>query len=239
MDIKNSFDITVSESLIQRLEKVKETATQNLNNFTDKAQQVSENWKQTATQNTEDAINKFNNTIEQTKGSLQENLPQVSVQTVVTSSVADWFEQHPAFLRVLNCLNWAVNHPIISLIIFVFSLAILWNLVKFIGSLIEKASLSILKIPFKLLGALIKSFWLWLVKLSNFATDKVKQTKTVTYNSELQLNHNTPYQIISSKQQKRLKDISARLEEIQLEQQELLKEAAEILDGDKINNSVN
>ncbi|MEO1428933.1 MAG: hypothetical protein AAFV71_07690 [Cyanobacteria bacterium J06633_8] len=239
MDIKNSFDITVSESLIERLEKVQETATQNLNNFTDKAQQVSENWKQTATENTENAIVQFNHTIEQAKGSLQENLPHVSVQTVVSSSVGDWFEQHPAFLRIINSLNWAANHPIISLIIIVFSLAILWNLVKLIGSLIEKASLSILQIPFKLLGALIKSFWLWLVKISHFTTDKLKQTKTVDYNSELQLNHHNPYEIITSDGEQRLKYISARLAEIQLEQQELLKEAAAIVDGEKIKNSVN
>ncbi|MBV6624605.1 MAG: hypothetical protein KI793_16990 [Rivularia sp. (in: Bacteria)] len=239
MDIKNSFDITVSESLIQRLEKVKETATQNLNNFTDKAQQVSENWQETATQNTENAIDNFHNTIEQTKGSIQENLPHVSVPNVVTSSVIDWFNQHPAFLRIFNYLNWGVNHPIISLIILIFSLAILWTAIKATAGFIEKASLSILQIPFKLLASLIKSLWKWLVKLSNLARDKFKQTEVVRYNSELHLNNNTAYQIISSNQQQRLKDISARLEEIQLEQQELLKEAAEIIHAEKIKSSVN
>ncbi len=232
MDIKDSFDITFSENLIQRLQETKETAKQSLNSLSDKAQKVSENWQETATQSTENAIDTFNNTIEQAKGSLEENLPQ-SVQTIVNSSIADWFAQHPAFLGVIKSLNWAVSHPIISIILLVFSLAILWSLIKAIGRIIETASLSILKIPLRLLGSLIKYCWLWLTKFGKFATDKLKKTKPVNYNSELQLNDNTAYQIISYNQQQRLNDISARLKEIQVEQQELLKEAADILDEQK------
>ena len=146
MDIRNSFDITVSENLIQRLQETKSVAKQSLNNFTDKAEQVRSDWQQTATQSTENAVDTFNNVLEKAKGSLGENLPQVSVQNVVNSSVADWFEQHPAFSGMINSLNWAVSHPIISLIIIVFGLAILWNLVKLIGRLIEKIIMLIQKL---------------------------------------------------------------------------------------------
>lgn len=242
MNIKNSFDITLSETLIQRLQQTKETAKENFNIFTDKAQQVSDDWKQTATQETQNAIDTFTNTVEQVKGSLEhleQNIPQVAVQTVVTSSVADWFEQHPAFLRIIKSFNWAANHPIISLILLVFSLAILWSLIKAIGRLIESASLSILQIPLKLLRALIKYCWLSLGKFSNFATQKFTNTKTVNNNPKLQLHNNTAYQIITYNKQQRLKDISVRLEDIQKEQQELLQEAADILDSEKINSSVN
>ncbi len=239
MDIKNSFDITFSESLIQRWQQTKETATQSLNNFTDKAQQVSYDWQQTATQSTENAIDTFNNTIEQAKGSLEEKLPQVSVQTVVNSSITDWFEEHPAFLGIIKSFNWAVIHPIISVIIIVFSLAILWTVIKAIGRLIETASLSILKIPLILLGTVIKYCWLWLKKFGKLATDKLKNKKTVNYNSELQLNENTAYQIISYNKRQRLEDISLRLSEIQKEQQELLQEAADIVDSQRVNSSLN
>lgn len=238
MNIKNSFDISFSENIIQRLQETKETAKQSLNSLSDKAQQVSDDWQQTATQSTENAIDTFNNTIEQAKGSLEQNLPQ-SVQTVVNSSIADWFEQHPAFLAIINLLNWAVSHPIISIIILVFSLAILWTTIKAVGSLIETASLSVLKIPLKLLGTLTKYCWLWLTKFGKLATDKLKDKKTVNYNSELQLNQNTAFQIISYNKQQRLKDISVRLEEIQVEQQELLKEAADILDSERVHNPLN
>jgi len=239
MNLKNSFDITVSETLIQRLQETKEAAKESLNNFTDKAQQVSGDWKQTATQSTENAVDIFNNTLEKTKDSFENNLPQVSVQTVVNSSVADWFERHPAFLGIIKSLNWAASHPIISLIIVVFSLAILWNLIKLIGRLIEKASLSILQIPLKLLGSLIKYIWLSLGQFKNFVITNKYNKKAILNNSELQLHKNAAYPIISFNQQQRLKDISKRLEEIQSEQQELLQEAADIIDAEKINNSVN
>ncbi len=227
MNIQDSFDIRVSHSLIQRLQQTKEAAKQSLNNIADKAQQA-------ATQGTENAIDTFNNTVEQTKGSFEENLPQISVQTVVNSSVADWFEQYPAFLWIIRSFNWAVSHPIISLIVFIFSLAILWSLIKAIGRLIETASLSILKIPLKLLGSLIKSCWRSLSQFSVFAAKKLTNNKAINDNPELQLQNNTTYQIISSNKQQRLKYISARLEEIQVEQQKLLKEAADILDSEKI-----
>lgn len=230
MDIKNGFDIRVSEKLIQRLQQTKETVGQNFNSFTDKAQL-------TATQSTENAIDTFNNTIEQAKGSFEENLPQVSIQTAVNSSVADWFEQHPAFLGIIQSFNWAVSHPIISVILLVFSLAILWTCIKAVGRLIETASLSILKIPLKLLGTLTKYCWRSLSWFSVFAANKFTNIKAVNDYSKLQLNDNTSYQIISYNKQQRLKDISVRLEEIQIEQQKLLQEAADILDAEKINSN--
>lgn len=239
MDIRNSFDITVSEALIKRFKETVAVANQSLNNFTEKAEQVKSNWQQTVTQSTENALDTFSHSLEKVKDSLDENLPEVSVQTVVNSSVADWFEQHPAFSGIINSLNWAANHPIISLIIVVFSLAILWNLIKLIGRLIEKASLSILQIPLKLFQALIKFSWLYLINFINFLKNKYTKTKTINKISELQLHNNTAYQIIAYNKQQRLKDISARLSAIQIEQQELLKEAAEILDAEKSHNSIN
>jgi F0F1-type ATP synthase membrane subunit b/b' len=230
MNIQDSFDIRISDSLIQRLQQTKEAAKQSLNNIYDKAQQVT-------TQSTENAIDTLNNTIEQAKDSLGENLPQVSVENVINSSVADWFEQHPAFLGIIKSFNWAASHPIVSLILFVFSLAILWSVIKAVGRLIETASLSILKIPLKLLGTLIKYCWRWLGKFSSFVIE-IANTKPVNNNPELQLQNNTAYQIITYDRQQRLKDISARLEEIQTEQQQLLKEAADILDAEKNYNSV-
>ena len=193
MDIRNSFDITVSESLIKRLQETKSVAKQSLNNFTDKAEQVRSDWQQTATQSTENAVDTFNNVLEKAKGSLEENLPQVSVQDVVNSSIKNWFEQHPAFSGIINSLNWAVNHPIISLIITIFSLAILWNLVKLIGRLIEKASLSILQIPLKLFQALIKYIWLSFIKFSTFAKNKYTNTKAINQKAVLQIHNNNNY----------------------------------------------
>ncbi len=239
MNLKHDFNITVSETAFNHLLQAKETIEENLHNISDKAQQVSDDWKQTATQGTQNAIARLTNTVEQTKDSLEQNLPQVSVQTAITSSFTDWFEYHPAFLRIIKLFNWSINHPIISFIILIFSLAIFWSLIKAIGRLIESASLSILQIPLKLLQALIQYSWLTLSKLSNLTNIKFNVQKATNNNSELKLDNNTAYQLICYNKQQRLKDISVRLENIQKEQQELLQEAADILDSERINSSVN
>ncbi len=219
MNLKNSFDITVSERLIQRFEKAREVSLHNFNSFTDKVQQV-------ATQNTENAIDTFNHT----KENFENSIPQVSIQNVVSSSVTDWFEQHPGFLGIIKSLNWAANHPIISVIIFIFGLAFLWSLIKAIGRLIEKASLSILQIPLKLFGSLVKYIWLSLNKFKNFAIQRKYNKQAILNNSDLQLHNNSSFQVIPDNNQQRLKEISIRLEQIQLEQQQLLQEAANILE---------
>ena len=244
MNIKNSFDITVSETLLNRLQKTKENIEESLTFVTDKAQQLGDDWKQTATQNTQNTIDIFTNTVEETKDSLGENLQPLAVHSIINSSVTDWFEQHPAFLRIINSFNWAISHPIISLIIALFTLAILWSLIKAIGRLIESISVSILQIPLKLIQSLIKYSWLSLSKFSHFATKKITETKTANntldHTSDIyQLQNTNTYQIVSCHKQQRLKHISFRLEEIQKEQQELLQEAADILDSEKINSSVN
>lgn len=239
MNLKHDFNITVSEKTFNHLLQAKETIEENFHNITDKAQQVSDDWKQTATQGTQNAIARFTNTVEQTKDSLEQNLPQVSVQNAITSSFTDWFEYHPAFLRIIKLFNWSINHPIISFIILIFSLAIFWSLIKAIGRLIESASLSILQIPLKLLQTLIQYSWRSLSKLINSTDLKFNLQKATNNNSELKLDNNTTYQIICYNKQQRLKDISVRLENIQKEQQELLQEAADILDSERINSSVN
>lgn len=230
MNIHYSFGITISDTFIQRLQETKATAKQSLNSLTDKAWQVGDNWKQTATQETYNVIDTLNNNVEQAKDSLGDKIPQIQVKTVVSASVADFLEGHPAFLGIIKSLNWGLNHPIFSLIIVIFSLAILWSLIKAVGRLIETASLSILQIPFKVLKSLIKYIWQSLGKLKDFARKKLFNQQAINHDSKFQLNNNTPYQIISYNKQQRLKEISARLEEIQAEQQELLKEAANIID---------
>ena len=239
MYLKNCFYFTTSESVAQCLEKAKKAIEESLNPLINRVEKVSDDWKQTATQGTQNAIDKFTDTVEQAKGSLEQNLEQITVQTVFTSSVTDWFEQHSAFLRIIKTFNWSINHPIISLIIILFALAIFWSLIKAITHLIESASLSILQIPVKLLQALIKFCWLFIGKFSNFAHKKFTDEKTVDKTLKIyRLQQNTASQRISDNKQQRLKDISLRLAEIQLEQQELLQEAADILDTEKINHSV-
>lgn len=166
-------------------------------------------------------------TIEQAKGSLEQTLQtpgQLSsrtseaIQTAINSSISDWLQAHPVVFRLVQLLLWAANHPIISLIILVFAVAIAWSLIKAIGRLIEIAGLSLLQAPFK---------------LGRVAVKQLLPTKT-TETPILQDSTSKPtYQ----DKQQRLAEISTRLEAIQNEQNKLLQEAAAILASDKIDNA--
>ncbi|MEM9922741.1 MAG: hypothetical protein AAF915_03130 [Cyanobacteria bacterium P01_D01_bin.50] len=224
--------MTLTTTILNHLQQTKQSIEKSLISFTDKTEQVSDDWKQTATQGTQTVIDTFTNSLE--------HLPQVGIQTVLTSSVTDWFEQHPVFLTIIKSLNWSINHPIVSLIILLFSLAIFWSLIKAITRLIESTSLSILQIPLKLFQILVKYSWRILKNLGNSPTQKNQDIKTSDNTLNIsQLQGNTTYHIMSCNKQQRLTNITLRLEEIQREQQELLQEAAAILDLEKINSSVN
>ncbi|MCX7593445.1 MAG: hypothetical protein N2235_06740 [Fischerella sp.] len=130
-----------------------------------------------------------------------------------------WFEQNPNIFRLLQIFGWAVNHPIISLIILLFSLAIIGSIIKAIVRLIETASWSILQVPFKLFFAVTRIGLKSLPKIGSLALKQLTGSKA------------NAQQLDRDKQQ-RLAVISNRLAEIQKEQQKLLKEATEILATD-------
>ncbi len=178
-------------------------------------------------------------TIEQTKGSLEQTLKTTgqlrsttseAIQTAINSSVSDWLQAHPVVFRLVQLLLWATNHPIVSLIILLFAVAIAWSLIKAIGRLIETAGLSLLQTPFKLGLVLIGVSAKSLGKFGGLAVKQLVPNKTADP-PVLQDSSSKP--TYKDKQQ-RLAEISTRLEAIQKEQNELLQEAAAILASDKI-----
>ena len=232
-------NINLSEKVFQHFQQTKDLVNQNVNSLTQSAQQIGESWKQTATQATSQAVDRVTTNFGQAKASLEQTLQSAeqvksttsaAVQTAISSSVGDWFEQHPTLMRLVQILGWAVNHPIISLVILVFALAIVWSLIKAIGRIIESASLSLLQVPLKLLQGLVKISFLSFTKVSSLAVKQLNDTKT-SDNIPTLLPVVSP-QIYKDKQQ-RLVDISTRLEEIQKEQNQLLQEAAAIVASEK------
>jgi DNA anti-recombination protein RmuC len=200
-------------------------------------QQIGSSFKQTATQATDKAVNTVSTSIGQAKESLGhtvqtaeqiQNTTSTAIQTAVTSSINDWLTQHPAIFRFMQIVTWGVNHPIISLVILVFILAITWNLIKAIGTLIESASLSILKIPFQLLKSLFNFILLLSYQLTQSALKKNTDNKTHTSLPTLTTVIQSNYQ----DKQQRLVEISSRLAAIQKEQNQLLQEAAEIMSSE-------
>jgi hypothetical protein len=148
--------------------------------------------------------------------------------TVVTESVQHVSESS---LRVAKMLDWGVHHPIISLVILVFALATVWSLIKAVSSLIESASLSLLRVPLRLLQALMKVSFLSFIKVSKLAIKHVHKDSTINEISALPC---ATSQTVHQQKQQRLTEISHRLREIHREQNELLEEAAAILASEQL-----
>ncbi|MBD2209974.1 hypothetical protein H6G27_08800 [Nostoc linckia FACHB-104] len=231
-------DMKFSEGIWQHLQQAKYFVDDSVNSLTNSAQQAGQSIKETANQATDRAINTVTTTWEQAKGSVEQSLQtaeqvksttSTAVQTAIASSMNDWLAQHPAIFRLVQMLGWAANHPIISCIMLVFILALLWSIIRAIMRLIETASWSILQVPIKLLQALAKVIFISFATFGSFAVQKIKGTQAKDKTSAiLPINSEIIYQ---SKQQ-RLAEISARLESIQKEQQELLREAASLIADD-------
>lgn len=156
------------------------------------------------------------------------------LQTAIASSINEWLQAHPSVLRLLQVFIWATNHPIVSLVILLFAVAIAGSLIKAVGRLIETTSLSILKAPFKLIQLL---FGVSFQSISKFGGLALKQL-TGGKNAELPALQDSNSHSIEKGKQQRLTEISSRLEAIQKEQNELLQEVAAILNSNKIDIEV-
>jgi Fe2+ transport system protein B len=148
-------------------------------------------------------------------------------QIAIASSTNSWLQTHPSILRLLQILDWAVNHPIFSLVIFLFTLALIWSLIKSIGRLFELAWLSILQVPFKLGKFLIQACLMLIGKFSSF----LLKPSTGNINTETAALLSSAPEPIDQNKQQRLLEISQRLEALKQEQDELLQEAIALLNS--------
>ncbi|MFB2771776.1 hypothetical protein ACE1AT_21145 [Pelatocladus sp. BLCC-F211] len=146
----------------------------------------------------------------------------------------DWLNQNRSIFQLAQIISWAANHPIISIIILLFLLAIIGSIIQAIGRLIESASRTILQVPLKLILAIIKFSFSSFTQISNLAIKKLSGSHI--YENKLPILPSENYQINHLEKQQRLQEISQRLSEIQKEQNELFKEAAELLAKSKIEN---
>ncbi|MEH2202713.1 MAG: hypothetical protein V7K53_01365 [Nostoc sp.] len=223
-------NIHLPNQVLQRLQNVKDFVGGSVNSLSNSAQQAGESLKTTATTTTDRAIDTVTTSLEQTWQTAEQfkNTTSGAVKDAMASSASDWLTQHPIFFRLVQILGWAANHPIISVVILLFALALIWSIIKAIVRLIETASWSILKVPLKLLQALITVSFVSLTKLGSFAVQRITGAK-ITDNPPTLL----PESFQPNKQQ-RLGEISNRLEAIQKEQHELLQEAADLIAADTI-----
>ncbi|MHC5768655.1 MAG: hypothetical protein ACYTXI_24140 [Nostoc sp.] len=226
----SQIDVHLPNGVLQRWQNVKHFVGGSVNSLSNSAQQAGESLKTTATTTTDKAIDTVTTSLEQTWQTAEQfkNTTSGAVKDAMVSSASDWLTQHPIFFRLVQMLSWATNHPIISVVILLFALALLWSIIKAIVRLIETASWSILKVPLKLLQALIKVSFLSLTKVGSFAIQRITGAK-ITDNLPTLLPEN-----FQPNKQQRLAEISSRLEAIQKEQNELLQEAADLIAADTI-----
>ena len=175
------------------------------------------------------AIERMTTTTQDATGSLADKAIAPIASTQVTL-FQGWLETHPNVERSLQVLNWAINHPIISVILLLFLIAIAWSLIKSIGRLFERFWLSVLQIPLKLGYFLIQTSWRSLHKLS--ARFILKPPRKQIH--QMHVLPATNVQINYPEQHQRLLEISAKLALLNQEQNELIQEAVSILSSTQI-----
>jgi hypothetical protein len=249
-------EIGLPKGDFQGFTKAKDFFTQTVNTLTESAQQAKHSLTttthaavDTVTTVTSDSVKTIKATtqqgqaslgeiIEQTKGSLEQTLQTTeqlkittsgALQTAISSSISDWLQAHPVAFRLVQLLIWATNHPIVSLVILLFAIAIAWSLIKAFGRLIETVGWLLLQTPFKLGQVLIGVGFKSLGKVRGLAVNQLAFGKT----AELPALQNSSSKPIQQDKQQRLAEISTRLEVIRQEQNELLQEVAAILASDK------
>jgi ElaB/YqjD/DUF883 family membrane-anchored ribosome-binding protein len=216
---------TFLQSTIQQTKSLAANAQQAVNIIT------------TATNKAVDTVNAAaKNSLEQTlqKADQVSDFTSNAMQTAISNSVSEWLQAHPTILRLTQLLIWATNHPVVSIVILIFVVAIAWSLTKAIARLFEQVSLSLLQAPLKLVQLLFAFSAKFLGKFSGLASNK----PITDNNTEITVLQLSSSNLVYQDKQQRIAEISTRLEAIQNEQNELLQEIAAILASDKINREI-
>lgn len=155
------------------------------------------------------------------------NTTSVTIENLITTYVKDLITKHPQFLQFLQIFGWLINHPIISLVILLLIIALAGTIIKGIVRLIETVIWLILQLPVKFLKIVsITSFNL----LNNLIKGNLRNNQVQENNQDIFPVTVLNSTIISEDKKQRLAEISDRLQLIHHEQQQLLQEAATLID---------
>lgn len=209
--------------IAQRVQNVKDvlnhTVSQTVNTVTAATHQAVD----TVTTTTEQAKVSFDNKIQQA-----ENLGGVASETIqnaILSLIRDWINAHPKIF-------WLVSHPFLALVIVLFAILILWGFLKALGSLFEKAWLTLLQALSKFGQLVFRLSYQYLNRLTVLSINKNFDNQQVKLAAS-DLKHLSP-ESSETESPERLTEIVKRLEAINQEQKKLLQEVAAILDSDKM-----
>ncbi len=248
-------EINSSERVSKGLERAKDFLIQTVAEK-DALSQTAETLVDRMTEVKEQAVNAIGETAEQARKSLTDTLDRASdslgttiqkaeklnrvasdsIQTAMGSLVHEWMDSakvwidsHPLIFWMVQVMRWAIDHPILALVIALLVIFTLSSLLKALGRLVERAWISVLRAPLKLgqllIGASSKS-------LSRLGGLKPQQLLNQQSEERLGFQAGSP-EPSKHEQTERLADILIRLEEISQEQNQLLQEVAAIVALDK------
>jgi len=147
-------------------------------------------------------------------------------------SIQNWLAHNRGISLLLKVLNWVVNYPIPSLVVLVIALSLIVSIIKRISNLIEITIWSIFQVPWKLLQLLCKQIFRYIVNLANLAIFRLTGSQLTDY---------LPFIVTKAlsrsytNKKQRLTEIYHRLEAINIEQNALLQEAAQLIASEKAN----
>jgi len=238
---KDSLAATAAEKVDKAVDQVTKTAEKAkdfLNEVTGRA-------VDTVTVETSKAVNTITETakqaeeplaekIDQTKTSLEGTLERAeqlsnTASNAIQKGVSDfinqqlemaktWVDSHAVVSWVLEGILWGINHPIFGLIAILLAGSILWKLIKVIGRLIEKVLLSILQAFLKLSQFLLK------FSLKPLGKFKIGGLTSMQPEPSTSTSKASSTVATSQTKQEQLARALARLEAINQEQNQLLKE---------------
>ncbi|PPS40373.1 hypothetical protein [Chroococcidiopsis sp. TS-821] len=168
----------------------------------------------------QNATQQAKETLTQTTGKA---IKAVDIQSAIASTVSDWLQDHPTILRLAEIFIWGIEHPIISLIVLLFVVAISWSLIKAIGRLIDRLVTSLWQAPLKLLQVGTISIFHTLHNLGRLMLNKPTEQLTLQQSS-----------LVVKDKYQQLTEISTKLEALHQEQNELLKALMELLSDEKV-----
>lgn len=241
-------EIDLPDGVSQGFQKAKSLLTETTGQAANSITEATNRAVDTVTTTSEEASNSLAETIEKTSNSLEgtiqkaENAASESVQGAMSSfidqwidSIKVWIDSHPIVLWMVQVIVWAINHPIPALVIAILLVFVLRRLLKALGSLVEKALISLLQAPLKfgqfLLRAGSKS-------LSRLGRSAIKPASDQESMEETLDSKSLSPESVKNSQKERLANILTRLDVIRQEQDQLLQEVAAIVAADELDQDI-
>jgi hypothetical protein len=157
------------------------------------------------------------------------------MNTFISDYMENWLEQNPTATNLFLIMGWMVNHPIFTFSIFIFSLVVIWKIVKGLDKLLEITGLSVLKVVFNFIWRIVKSILVAIAKVTGWGWEKllVRSDEPSEQLAIAPVETVEPIPLEVQKQQ-RLQEIQNRLAALTQEQNELLAEASKLLSNEPL-----